>query len=188
MKSGFWNRRAILTVLAVVGLAALAGCGAGGGSATGSTATDKGVVAETEISDVVALAAGAEYVVGENRFSFGLFTQENEFVPGAAVEAQFFKLGEGDPEPRFRTDVVYREAVGAETHVHEDGEEHLHGEASGIYVAGEATFDEAGFWGVELTVTMPETGTLEYPKLALEVRAEPVAIGVEEAAPRSRNL
>ena len=187
--SGTWRRRAAglrrvgLTALVLGGLAGLWGCGVGGGSAGDSMPTARVVATE-----VVALAAGAEFVVGENRVPFALFTQENEFVPGATVRAQFSKLGEEYPEPRFSADAVYREVTEAERHVHEDGKEHLHGEARGIYVVDGVIFDEAGFWGIELAVTMPGTGAIEYPTMALQVRDDPMAIGVGEAAPRSQNL
>ncbi len=158
-------------------LVVLVGCGAGGGA-----------VVETKATEVVALAAASDFVVGENRFPFALFTQEMEFVSGAAVEVEFFVIGEEGAEPRFGGEAVYREVAEAENHVHEDGAEHLHGAVEGVYVVDGVVFDEAGFWRVELVVTMPGTGVVEHPTMALEVLAEPMAIGVGEAAPRSRNL
>ena len=163
--------------LVLVALVVLAGCGAGGGA-----------VVETKATEVVALAVASDFVVGKNRFPFALFTQEMEFVSGAVVEVEFFMIGEEGAEPRFGGEAVYREVAEAGNHVHEEGGEHLHGAVEGVYVVDGMNFDGAGFWRVELAVTMPGTGVVEHPTMALEVRAEPMAIGVGEAAPRSRNL
>ncbi len=174
-----WDRglAGLAGLVGLAGLAVLGACGVGDGAAV-----------ETKATEVVALVGASEFIVGENRVPFGLFTQENEFVPGAAVRAEFFLLGGEDPEPRLGAEAVYRVVGEAERHVHEDGKEHLHGEARGVYVVDGVVFDEAGFWRVELSVTMTGTGVLEYPTMVLDVRTEPVAIGVGEAAPRSRNL
>ena len=163
--------------MTLVALVLLAGCGAGGGA-----------VVETKATEVVALAAASDFVVGENRFPFALFTQQMEFVSGSEVEVEFFMIGKEGAEPRFGGRAVYREVAEAGNHVHEEGEEDLHGTVEGVYVVDGVKFDEAGFWRVELTVTMPVTGVVEHPTMALEVLAEPMAIGVGEAAPRSRNL
>ena len=167
------------------GLAALAGCGAPTKDA--ATVEGEAPVAATP-GEIVAFAAGAEFVVGENRFSFGLFTHEDIFIPEASVRANFYQLNTGSPVFKAAVDAVYHETEPETRHLHDDGEDHLHREATGIYLVESVEFDEPGFWGVRMEVTMPVTGTVERPALALEVRAEPVAIAVGEPAPKSRNL
>ncbi len=137
-------------------------------------------------TDIVALAAGAEYVVGENRFSFGLFTHDNIFISGASVAVHFYQLDTGEPVLRSSAQAVYRETVAETRHLHDDGEDHLHQEATGIYVVDAAQFDEPGIWGARMEVTMPATGAIERPALALEVRADPAAVAVGEPAPPSQ--
>ncbi len=175
-----FGRRCLLAALAV-GTFVLAGCGPGVG-----TTADTTTVIEATPTEIVVFATGAEYVVGENRFSFGLFSHDNVFIPKATVQVDFYQLDTGEPVLRSSAPAVYRETVAETRHFHDDGEDHLHQEATGVYVVDAAQFDAPGIWGARMEVTMPATGALEHPALALEVRAEPAAVAVGEPAPASQ--
>ena len=175
-----FGRRRLLAAFAG-GALVLAGCGQSAGTASENT-----TVIEAAPTEIVALAAGAEYVIGENRFSFGLFTHDNIFIPGAAVQVDFYQLDTGEPVFRSSAPAVYRETVAETRHLHDDGEDHLHQEATGVYVVDRVALDEPGIWGARMEVTLPDTGAIEHPALALEVRSEPAAIAVGEPAPPSQ--
>ena len=117
----------------------------------------------------------------------GILSEENEEITDAAVAFRFFKLEDGQQDPRGEAAATPLTLTKTYTHTHEDGtlETHEAGE-SGVYVAN-VQFDEAGEWGVEVTATV---GDKVYDPIGLgfsvlENSASP-ALGAP--APRSETL
>jgi len=91
------------------------------------------------------LPAAVDFVVGSNRFPFGLLTQGGELIEGAAVEGQFFRIGEnGNDLAGGEFTAHYRGVKSESNHVHASGELHVHLDVTGVYVVDGAAFDAPG--------------------------------------------
>ena len=103
-------------------------------SATGSEFG--GAFADAEAYPVF---ASSEVVVGENRFLAGLLDSNDAPIGSAdiAMHITFYALDESETEPVFDTAMRFIETIPGER---------------GLYVTN-ATFDSAGRWGAEVTVT-----------------------------------
>ncbi|MDP2674470.1 MAG: hypothetical protein Q8Q00_06140 [Dehalococcoidia bacterium] len=159
---------AVLASLAVLALA----CGGGNG---------------TGVTEITAVVANREVVVGENRFVVGLLDQDTEAITGAKVAFRFFKL-DGDQEtPKGEAKAKAVTVERSYTHTHADGkvEKHSAGE-TGVYVA-HPTFDEAGSWGVEVTATI-DGKKFDPVGAAFTVLQEGKSVAVGAQAPRSDTL
>lgn len=115
------------------------------------------------------LLANSRNVVGENRFALGL-VRDGRSVKDAQTHLRFFDLTTDQALARQETDAPF---FGDNL-----------GEA-GVYVA-HTTFDKAGNWGVEVTVT--ESGRApETKRIAFSVLADDPSPGVGDMAPRTHN-
>ena len=134
-----------------------------------------------------AFVTAADLAVGVNRFSFVLVDTNGEAAVGASVRAKFAKLGEdGAPTVKSSGEAIFVSVTSEFLHVHEDGFEHIHEHVEGVYVVNDVNFDEAGFWEAEFEVKREGIGTTT-ASAAFEVRERPIAPGVGEMAPASRN-
>jgi hypothetical protein len=113
------------------------------------------------------LFVSSEIVVGENRFLVGLLNQEDAPIgsPEIDMHLDFFNLDRSAEEPVFsaNTDFVWIEEP-----------------FQGLYVA-QVTFDTAGKWGAEVTVS--GEGLQETIPASFEVRDEPFTPAIGEKVP-----
>jgi hypothetical protein len=170
-------------------LAALAAACGGGGDKFSSTV-------EVNPESIGVIPVNTEFILGENRFAFGLLSPETGMpIVDANVHLRFFELNEGEVF-KFETDAISRvpaRDAGIDEqveHVHVDGTVHTHFNAGGevgIYTAV-VNFDAPGQWGVEIQVEKPEEGIDEtiLPRFVVTTTATTPPIGFD--APRSENL
>ena len=142
------------------------------------------------------IPVNGEYVLGENRFAFGLLSPETgQPIVDADVHLRFYDLNNGE-EFKFETDAVSRvparDAGITEQveHVHQDGSTHTHfnvGEEVGVYTAN-VNFDTTGQWGVQIDISKPDEDIEDtlLPRFFVTTEATTPPIGVD--APRSENL
>lgn len=168
--------RLSIVVVLLAGLPAFIGCNA---------QTDSEF--QQPSSELVALLGATDFVIGENRIPFAIYTQEQKFVPNATVEAQFFKILGSKLVPKFTRAAVYRQVEASKDHVHSSEKKHSHTVEHGIYTLDQVLLDESGFWAVQLDVTYGGTESVDQTTMNLEVRASTLAIGVGELAPPSEN-
>lgn len=115
------------------------------------------------------LFANSRHVVGANRFALGLI-RNGASVKDARVHLKFFDLTSGEVITTGETDAPF---LGDNL-----------GEA-GVYVAY-TTFDKAGKWGVEVTVS--QTGLAsESQRLAFDVLIDDPTPGIGDDAPHTNN-
>lgn len=166
-----------LVILAALALIAAA-CSGGG---------DGGSGASEPVTEVTAIVASSELVVGENRFIVGLLDQDTEQIIGAEVEFRFFKLDGDQQTVKGEAQATALTVEKSYTHTHDDGtvEKHSAGE-TGVYAAY-PTFDEAGSWGVEVTATI-EGKTFDPVGVAFTVLQEGKSVAVGAPAPQSETL
>ncbi len=173
---------AFLAALALV--AAACSSGGGDGSPSASTPETSDTTTSLGVSPVI---VNSELVVGENRFMIGLISQENEEIVGAAVAFRFFKLDGDQQELREEAQATPIALERSYTHTHEDGTVETHGEGeSGVYVAA-VQFDEAGEWGVEVTVAAGDV-TYDDAGVGFVVLEGSASVAVGAAAPLSETL
>lgn len=115
------------------------------------------------------IIANSTHVLGKNRFPVGI-VRDGHSVKDAQVNLKFFDLTSGEPIQKAASDAPYYG-------------DNL-GEA-GVYVA-HATFDTAGDWGVEATVTEPGRAP-ETKRIGFTVLAQDPSPGVGDDAPRTKN-
>ena len=174
------SARLRLLASALVGLIAtsLSACGAGQAARTPSPAGQ----------GLVALPAAVDFVVGSNRFPFGLLTQGGELIEGAAVEGQFFRIGEnGNDLAGGEFTAHYRGVKSESNHVHASGELHVHLDVTGVYVVDGAAFDAPGFWEARMVASGAGLAAPAEARLAFEVRARSTTVAPGERVPASRN-
>lgn len=189
------SKGALLACLgSIMGLALLlGGCGGGSSEPEDGAESDATVSATEEIAsgpvtDVELQLGTFEHVVGESRFGFVLLDQEGKEITEAVVNARFFKV-EGT-QGRLRTEgevtfiAIGLEDVAGHEHQEGGGEEEL--SITGFWV-GRPTFDEAGTWGVQAQVELPDGQSFE-KEVSFEVTADSTAPVVGEAAPKTRNV
>lgn len=144
-------------------------CFVGWNAACSSAAPTQPNGSTTAAHGLEILLANSTHVVGPNRFALGV-VREGTSVKDAQVHLRFYDLTLGNGVAKGETDAPYfGDNLGA----------------AGVYVA-QTTFDKAGNWGVEATVTQaghaPET-----QRIAFEVLAHDPSPGIGAAAPRTKN-
>lgn len=149
----------------------------------GSTATRVG-----ENSQYSGFLAATEFVVGENRFPFALLSVDGVPLEETQVQVGFYSLEKQPPEFRFQAPATFRQVKGVTPHRHADGAIHDHLEVKGVYVVDRVSFDRPGNWGAQFAVTAASGERLRVEGAGFPVLAEPVAPGVGERVPPSRNL
>ena len=141
----------------------------------------------TAVTELTAVVANKELVVGENRFIVGLLDQDTEEVIDAEVTFRFFKLDGDQQTLKGETKAKALTVDKSYTHTHDDGTVETHGAGrTGVYAA-HPTFDEAGSWGVEVTATI-EGKTFDPVGAAFTVLQEGKSVAVGAPAPRSDTL
>lgn len=134
------------------------------------------------------LAAASEYLVGENRFPFGLVDFNGRLIKGAQVHVSFYRLHEdGTDELKSEGDAVFRQVTGATPHVHSGGDVHLHMDVRGVYVVDSVSFDGPGIWQARFQLLAPDASEPLEGSLAFQVQEESATLKVGDQAPPSRN-
>jgi hypothetical protein len=177
-----------LLILPVLTALIVSACG-GGGDQFSETV-------EVDPDSIGVIPVNSEFILGENRFAFGLLSPETGApIVDANVHLRFYDLNQGE-EFKFETDAISRvpaRDAGIQEqveHVHADGSSHTHfnaGDEVGIYTAN-VNFDTTGEWGVEIRVEKAEEdieGTI-LPRFVVTTTATTPPIGFD--APRSENL
>ncbi len=133
------------------------------------------------------LIAASEFVVGENRFPFGIVAVDGEFLERAIVRVKFFSLENPTPELLAEELAKWRTIEGMTPHGHPDGETHLHLEFRGVYVVDAVELPKPGIWTAEFDVSGAYGGP-DVTNAHFEVAAGPTAPGVGERVPATENL
>ena len=133
------------------------------------------------------LIAASEFVVGPNRFPFGLVSRDGEFLEDAAVSVRFFSLRGTERELHAEEGATWRTIQGTTPHVHPDGGTHLHLDFQGVYVVDAVVFPEAGVWVAEFTARKGLYERLIVEEAAFQVLAEAGAPGVGDRVPATEN-
>lgn len=173
-------------MLAVLTLAA---CGSGSPTplppgAEEPTATSQPAVAERYSG----LVAASEFVVGANRFPFGLVDINGQFLEGAAVNVRFFLVDGDTATLKTEAPAHWRTIPDDFVHVHEGGDEHVHLEFKGIYVVDEVLLPEAGIWIADFVALAVGNVSPEIEEAGFRVLAEANAPTVGSRVPATANL
>ena len=83
---------------------------------------------------------------------------------------------------------MWHEVQGVSTHVHPDGELHVHNHVHGIYVVNPVVLREPGIWEAELAVTLADRPTPQVERLAFQVVRSSAIPNRGELVPATRNL
>jgi hypothetical protein len=142
--------------------------------------------------ELAPLITTSEFVVGRNRFGFGLLSG-TKFVNDAAVTLRIYAVEGSKARLTGEAGAIYRPIQVEETqgsvHRHADGSDHVHSAETGIqgmYTA-EVEFQRAGTWGIEMTIK-ERTGALKTVRLSVAVLEASVTPPIGSPAPQSRNL
>ena len=138
--------------------------------------------------DYSGFLAATEFVVGDNRFPFGLLSMNGQLLESAQVRVSFYLLAQETNELKVQAPARFLQVQGVTPHRHDDGQVHEHVEVRGVYVVDKVNFDQPGFWGAEFLAATGDGGTLEVQGAAFEVKAESVVPDVGDLAPPSQNL
>jgi hypothetical protein len=185
---------ASITLTAALGLAA---CGGGGDdtesptsapSASGgaSAACNQQVVNRQIASEIIPIVVSSDLAVGEERFVVGLIDDATgQPLTGADISLTFYCYDNPDGTEKFTADPEAITLTKTYTHTHEDGtvETHEAGEA-GAYVTY-VDFDQAGYWGVEVTGTAPDGRTIGPARPTFSVNQASFGLKVGDPAPLS---
>ena len=134
------------------------------------------------------IIASSEFVVGQNRFPFGLVSEDGQLLEGAQVNVRFYYLKQESSELRSEAPAIFRQIEGVTPHLHPAGKIHEHLEVQGVYIVDQAQFDTPGFWGVEFVA---KTSDGRQPKIqgrAFEVKTQSKVPNIGDMVPPSRNL
>ena len=129
-----------------------------------------------------------EFVVGQNRFPFGLVDVDGRELAGASVQVQFYALTQEEPQIKAQAAAQWREVTGVTRHIHDDGQADLHLDVRGVYVVDEVTFDEPGFWRASFLAQDGDGAQPTVQGLAFEVTEGWSGRKVGELVPPTRNL
>ena len=177
----------VYTAIALAAISLAVACGSPGGSPTGTPTSPPGAFA----GSYSGILAASEFVVGENRFPFGLASRDGELLEEATVQVRFYSWEEEDAEPQLRAtaDAVWRSVGGSEEGHEEIGEEgalHLH--IRGAYVVSEVQFDRPGVWIAEFDVATPSGPQPRTEGATFEVKEQSGAPGIGQPVPATDNL
>ena len=138
------------------------------------------------------LITTSEFVVGQNRFAFGLL-KANKLLEGVSVTLRVYTIEGSEAHLAAEFKAPYQEVRYVQqarwVHRHADGTEHVHDDEFGIrglYVA-QVSFTRAGPWGIELLAS-EGNGPVHTVRFAVTVLDTPTTPAIGSAAPRSRNL
>jgi hypothetical protein len=170
----------------LLGALALVACGSGSSSTQEPTEEPSALPAATQ--SYSGFLAASEFVVGANRFPFGLVDINGDFLEGAAVNVRFF-LVEGETATLKTEAVAHWRTIPADfLHAHEDGEQHAHLEFRGIYVVNEVVLPEAGIWIADFAALVAGNSSPEIQEASFRVLPEANAPAVGSRVPATANL
>jgi len=182
MGSAGWMRAGVaVSFLGVIGLL-LAACSSAPSPAVPEA---EAFVPFAEYSGII---ASSEFIVGQNRFPFGLVSEDGQLLENAQVSVRFYYLKQDSSELRAEAPAVFHQIRGVTPHPHPDGEVHEHQEVRGAYIVDQAEFDTPGYWGAEFVV---KTADGRQPKIqgrAFEVKTQSTVPNIGDRVPPSRNL
>lgn len=172
-----------LTLTTAATVALIAACSGGDDGAT--VCDNASLVVGEQTGDYSPVVISTDLAVGENRFSLGLIDTEGLPVAGAELNAQFCQFNEDETatlasESSLSPITVTRSF----THLHDDGETHVHevGEV-GVYVT-RVDFPVAGPWQVFVSGTVDDM-TLEPQPYLFQVHESSQSPAIGEPAPQS---
>ena len=178
------NRRIVAALTAVLFAAA---CSSGD---DGENASE--IALEERTNDGLnALVASSDLAAGSpQRFLVGLVTNDQQLVSFGDAEFAFSYLGDGeaggDPVPGPTATAAWQpvpgQKLGATPNAPTVGDAV---DGTGVYVAREVTFDEPGFWQVDVTVEVD--GDTKEAEAAFEVFDEREIVGPGDPAPKTVN-
>ena len=155
-------------------------------SSSSTTPTSEQLASQPDYSGFV---AATDFVVGENRFPFGLLSKDGEALEDAQVQVSFYLIpGQGPNQLRAEAPAKFREVRGVNPHRHDDGQIHEHVEVRGVYVVDQVNFDGPGFWGAEYMATTANGQQRKILGSAFEVKAKSPVPNIGDLVPPSRNL
>ena len=135
-----------------------------------------------------AIVAASEFIVGEDRFPFGLVSRDGTLLENAEVQVRFHYSKEGSNESKGEATARFHQIEGVTPHRHADGQIHGHDEVRGLYVAGGVEFDAPGVWGAEFLAKTDAGRQVKVQGAIFEVRTESAVPYVGEPVPPSQNL
>jgi len=148
---------------------------------TGCVGNEKASLAD----DLQAVVVSSDLAVGQNRFIVGLVTAQNQVLTDAQVHLAFFAQG-NDTVPLTEADAVFRSTEVEFTHTHESGEQHLHEEVTGVYVA-DVTFDQTHAVYARVTGTLSDGESFSTRTANFPVQPQSQTPAVGSLGPRSEN-
>ena len=160
------------TLGAALAAAVLAGCSDGD--------------SDTPQTGIQAVVVSSDLAVGQNRFVLGLLTGDNKVITDAQVGFEFYRQGD-DATPVNGVEAFFKSTKVEFTHLHESGEQHLHEEVTGVYVA-DVTFDQPGTLYVRVSGTLAEGEPLTVRTSDFPVQPQSQTPALGSPAPRSNNL
>lgn len=178
-------RRTVAVLFAVLLVAA---CSSGG---DGTEANGEIILEKQSNDDLNALVASYDLAVGSpQRFLVGLVTNDQQLVSFGDAELAFSFLGKGesdaDPVPGPTATGIWQPIPGQQ--LDSTPTAPTVGDAVdgvGVYAARDVTFDEAGFWQVDVTVEVD--GDSKKAQAAFEVFEKREIVGVGDPAPKTVN-
>ena len=136
-------------------------------------------------TDIQAVVVSSDLAVGQNRFVLGLLTQDNKVITDAHVHFEFYQPGD-DATPVNGVEAFFKSTKVEFTHIHETGEQHLHEDVTGVYVA-DVTFDQPDTMYVRVTGTLADGTPLTARTSNFPVQPQSQTPAVRSPAPRSNN-
>ncbi len=195
------DRRAFIRgalVASASGAALALGCGSGGvGSKTAPAATQTVGAGATGAATPSANASGItpsiltqEFVANQdNRFAVGLLNSDRKLVKDAGVHMRFFTIGADGTTGSFRGEgdaqLVELNVPGA--HVHDSSPQGAVADESVAFYVANTPFDQAGKWGVEISVTPKDGSAAAQIQAPFTVREQSQSPGLGSRPPASRN-
>jgi hypothetical protein len=174
------GRRAFLRTTAALSAGgaaawALACSGSGGGDATSTPETSPTFeLATPSPGGIQPRRLTSEFVVNEpNRFLIGLLGPDGRLVEEAGVNLRFYKIGADNTTGTFRRsgDATFLKLSVPGAHAHDSTGDDLANDSEVSFYGAVTPFEEAGPWGVELTITPKAGGTKTQLQLPFDVLA-----------------
>ncbi len=177
---GLFRRTPFLGLLVLAALA-LSACGAVSPTVDG---TAKSGIAESYSG----LIAASEFVVGPNRFPFGLVDVDGRFLEGAAVNVRFTLVDDESASPKIEAAAHWRIVPDDFIHTHDDGEGHTHFDFRGIYVVDAVVLPEPGIWVADFTVLAQGNQTPDVQEAGFRVLEEANGPSAGSRVPATESL
>lgn len=138
-------------------------------------------------SGVSLFLAVSDIVVGENRFSFGMFDKNGSMLKDSPLEVEFLLNPESNAKTVLKTQANFMEIQGTTPHRHIDGSIHLHDESVGFHVVDGVEFNELGIWVAKVRTEKEIELDLPPSELYFEVKEKSSTLVVGDFIPQSQN-